>query len=125
AIVFDAGRVDPPRIDFMDVGRGAWEQAAIQVEPRPCSSCPFALASNLDCPVCRQVVLGRKTFSSWSRARVAEGLRALDFEPHLASRVALETELALRQVRAPMLSHGYFDEFARRFERATRSLFAV
>ncbi|MEZ4454593.1 MAG: hypothetical protein R3B09_34395, partial [Nannocystaceae bacterium] len=35
------------------------------------------------------------------------------------------TELALRHVRAPMLSHGYFDDFARRFEHATRSLFAA
>lgn len=124
ALVFDAGRVDPPRIDHLDVGRGAWEQAAVQAEPRPCS-CPFALASNLDCEVCRRVVLERKTFSMWSRARVAEGLRTLHFEPNLASAVALETEHALRHVRAPMLSHTFFDHFARRFAEATRRLFAT
>ena len=125
AIVFDAGRVDPPRTEHLDVGRGAWEQAAVQAEPRPCTSCPFALASNLDCEVCRRIVLERKTFSMWSRARVAEGLRALDFEPNLASAVALETEHALRQVREPMLSHTFFDHFARRFAEVTRNVFAT
>ena len=125
AIVFDAGRVDPPRIDHLDVGRGAWDQAAVQAEPRLCTSCPFALASNLDCEVCRRIVLERKTFSMWSRARVAEGLRALDFEPNLASAVALETEHALRQVREPMLSHTFFDHFARRFAETTRNVFAT
>src|SRR5690606_7808890 len=129
--------------------RGAWDQAAVQAEPRPCTSCPFALASNLDCEVCRRAVLERKTagagvkadeerevlaavldvlghtFSMWSRARVAEGLRALDFDPNLASAVALETEHALRQVREPMLSHTFFDHFARRFAEATRNVVAT
>ena len=124
AIVFEAGVIGPPRIDFMDVGRGAWEQAGIQAEPRPCLSCPFALGSNLDCPVCRDVVIARKTFSSWSRARVAEGLRALDFDPDLARMVALETEFVLAQLREPMLSYAYFDAWGRRFGHATRDLFA-
>ena len=124
AIVFDAGQIEPPRIDLMDVGRGAWEQAGVQAEPRPCSSCPFALGSNLDCPVCRDVVIGRKSFSGWSRARVAEGLRALDFDPDLASMVALETELALARFHKPMLSFSYFDAWGRRFGHATRDLFA-
>src|SRR5690606_10405083 len=113
------------RIDHLDVGRGAWEQAAYQAEPRPCSSCPFALASNLDCPVCRQIVIHRKKFSGWSRARVAEGLRALEFESDLSIEVAHETEHVLRQVREPMLSHTYFDHFARRFHEATRNIFAT
>ncbi|MEZ4450989.1 MAG: hypothetical protein R3B09_16020 [Nannocystaceae bacterium] len=125
AVVFDAGHVEPPRIEPLDVGRGAWEQAAYQAEPTPCNACPFALASNLDCPECRQVVLKRKKFASWSRARVAEGLRALDFEPNLASAVALETEFCLQQVREPALSHPYFDHFARRFEAATQGHFAT
>src|SRR5690606_7761091 len=80
--------------------------------------------SNLDCEVCRKVVMDRKSFASWSRARIAEGLRALDFDPDLASMVALETEFALAQIRAPMLSFTYFDEWGRRFSHATRDIFS-
>src|SRR5690606_23605101 len=98
AIAFEAGLVEPPRTQHIDVGRGAWEQAGYAAEPRVCGTCPFARASNLDCPECRSAVMERKTFSQWSRAKVAEGLRALDFDPDLASRVALEVELVLAQI---------------------------
>ncbi|MEZ4448161.1 MAG: hypothetical protein R3B09_01695 [Nannocystaceae bacterium] len=123
AIAFEAGLVEPPRIGHIDVGRGAWEQAGYAAEPRLCGTCPFARASNLDCPECRSVVMERKTFSQWSRARVAEGLRALDFDPDLASRVALEAEIVLSQIQAPMLSHQFFDEWGLRFGDGARELF--
>ncbi|MCB9707147.1 MAG: hypothetical protein H6711_35220 [Myxococcales bacterium] len=125
-IAFEATRPSVPLVGHVDIGRGAWEQAGyIASSARPCRACPFREGSNLDCEVCRPIVLERKSpDATWSPELVTRGLAALDFDPDLSREAAQATGLALAAVAWPFLSGPFFREWAARLDAATRELFA-
>jgi len=114
-----------PAHEHMGPGRGAWEHAAEMAATNDsCDACPFRLGSNLDCPVCRARVHGRKLpTAAWDRAAVQGGLLALGFDVEVAKRAAASAEEALAQVEAPLLTPEFFGQWGTRFAATSSDAF--